>query len=274
MYDLGMPTLNEVIEILREIAPLELAADWDAVGLLVGSRRGNCQRVMTCLTLTPEVALEAASKQADLVVTHHPLPFRPIARITDDTPAGKALLTLLSAGVAVWSSHTAWDSAAGGINDQLATLLDLKNVQPILPHPDIPHAGTGRMGIAAAHRRFGAVACERAWALPTDGAHVAADHDRPAGRVGIVCGSGGDLLRDLVAVGCTTLVTGEVRLHTAAEAAALGVAVIAVGHHASERFAMEKLASLLAERASGLTVWASQTETDPLAWIPAQAASH
>jgi dinuclear metal center YbgI/SA1388 family protein len=274
VYDLGMPTLNEVIEILREIAPLELAADWDAVGLLVGSRRGNCQRVMTCLTLTPEVALEAASKQADLVVTHHPLPFRPIARITDDTPAGKALLTLLSAGVAVWSSHTAWDSAAGGINDQLATLLDLKNVQPILPHPDIPHAGTGRMGIAADHRRVGAVACELARALATDGAHVAGDHDRPAGRVGIVCGSGGDLLRDLVAVGCTTLVTGEVRLHTAAEAAALGVAVIAVGHHASERFAMEKLASLLAERASGLTVWASQTETDPLAWIPAQAASH
>lgn len=87
--------------------------------------------------------------------------------------------------------------------------------------------------------------------------------------MGIVCGSGGDMLRDLLAAGCTTLVTGEVRLHTAAEAAASGLAVIAVGHHASERFAMERLALLLAEKVPGLTTWASRTERDPLTWLAA-----
>lgn len=264
-----MPALNDITETLRQIAPLELAADWDAVGLLVGTRRNNCQRVMTCLTLTPEVAAEAAREQADLVVTHHPLPFRPVARITDDSSYGAALLTLLSAGVAVWSSHTAWDSAVGGINDQLAAMLGLENVQPIQPSADVPGAGTGRLGTAGHDVRVSDLARRLIAALSADGAHIAGDSERPAGTVGIVCGSGGDMFRDLLAAGCTTLVTGEVRLHTASEAAASGLAVIAVGHHASERFSMERLALLLAEKVPGLTTWASRTERDPLTWLAA-----
>lgn len=264
-----MPTLNDVTAILRQIAPLELAADWDAVGLLVGSRRETCTRVMTCLTLTPDVAAEAAAEQADLVVTHHPLPFRPVARITDDTSSGAALLTLLSAGVAVWSSHTAWDSATGGINEQLAGMLGLHNVRPILPSADVPGAGTGRMGEAGQDVRVSDLSRRLTAALAADGAHIAGDIARPAGTVGIVCGSSGDMLRDLLAAGCTTLVTGEVRLHTASEAAASGLAVIAVGHHASEWFAMERLAQLLADKVPGLTTWASHTERDPLTWLTA-----
>lgn len=263
-----MPTLNDVTAALRQIAPLQLAADWDAVGLLVGSRRETCERVMTCLTLTADVAEEAAREQADLVVTHHPLPFRPIARITDDTPYGRVLLTLLSAGVAVWSSHTAWDSAAGGINDQLANLLGLSGVRPILPHPEMPAAGTGRVGAALDDVSVGQLATRLATALAAAGCQVAGDTSRAAGTVGIVCGSGGEMLGDLIAAGCTTLVTGEVRLHTAAEASASGVAVIAVGHHASEHFSMAELGRRLKAEVGGLTTWASQAETDPLCWIP------
>jgi len=264
-----MASLNDVTATLRQIAPLQLAADWDAVGLLIGSRRETCTRVMTCLTLTPDVAAEAAREQADLVVTHHPLPFRPVAQITDDTPYGKALLTLLSAGVAVWSSHTAWDSATGGINDQLAEMLALANVRPILPSTDVPGAGTGRMGEAGENVSVGDLARRLTAAVAADGAHIAGDVERPAGTVGIVCGSGGDMLGDMLAAGCTTLVTGEVRLHTASEAAASGLAVIAIGHHASERFSMEVLARLLAEKVPGLTTWASRTERDPLTWLAA-----
>jgi dinuclear metal center YbgI/SA1388 family protein len=269
VYDFGMPTLNDVTAALRQIAPLELAADWDAVGLLVGSRRQTCERVMTCLTLTQAVAEEAASERVDLVITHHPLPFRPIARITDDTPYGSVLLTLLSAGVAVWSSHTAWDSAAGGINDQLANLLGLSGVRPILPHPELPAAGTGRMGTAPGDVSVGQLAARLATALAAPGCQAAGDASRAAGTVGIVCGSGGEMLGDLIAAGCTTLVTGEVRLHTAAEAAASGVAVIAVGHHASEHFSMVELGRRLKAQVGGLTTWASRGETDPLGWIPA-----
>lgn len=264
---MGMPTLEQVTSELERIAPLRLAAEWDAVGLLVGTRRPNISRVMTCLSLTPAVAREAVREQADLVVSHHPLPFRPIGRITDDSPTGRVLLELVGAGVAVWSSHTAWDSAAGGINDQLATLLALEHVSPIEPDTVYPLAGFGRAGAAPAGWTVAQLSRHVAGRLGVKAVQVAGDPARPAGRVGIVCGSGGDSVAAVKQAGCHTLVTGEIKLHGALEAVACELAVIAVGHHASERFSMEKLAGRLAEALPGLHCWASHDEADPLQWI-------
>jgi dinuclear metal center YbgI/SA1388 family protein len=265
-----MPALEVVLEALEAIAPLGLAADWDAVGLLVGQPAVRpVERVMTCLTLTPEVAAEAARERADLVVTHHPLPFRPVARLTDASMTGRSLLTLVSAGVAVYSPHTAWDSAAGGINDQLAAMLDLARLRPILPATGLPDCGVGRIGIAPARLSVGELAGILATRLGMPGCHLVGDAARPAGMVGIVCGSGGDLAGEAAAAGCETLVTGELRLHAAEEARAAGLAVVAVGHHASESFAMESLGRRLGEALPGLTVVASRTDRDPLVWMEA-----
>ena len=262
-----MTALQTVTAELERIAPLRLAADWDTVGLLVGPQRAVVERVMTCLTLTPEVATEAARERADLVVTHHPLPFRPIGRITADTGPGRALLELIQAGAGVWSSHTAWDSAAGGINDQLADMLGLLHVAPIEPDAETPVAGFGRAGSAGANETVAAVARRAAAGLDVRHVQIVGSAERPAGRVGLVCGSGGDTLASVRRGGCDTLVTGELKLHDATEALALGMAVIAVGHHASERFSMPVLAARLAATVPGLTCWASRTEADPIGWL-------
>lgn len=262
-----MPTLTAVTEALETIAPLRLAAAWDTVGLLVGSRRPEIARLMTCLSLTPDVAAEAVRAQADIVVTHHPLPFRPVPRITDDEATGRVLLELIHAGIAIWSSHTAWDSAADGINDQLAALLGLDHVAPIEPDAFHAQAGFGRAGTAPAGWSVAQLSRHIAGRLGVTGVQVVGDKDREAGRVGIVCGSGGDSLAAVKQAGCTTFLTGEVKLHQALEARAEGLTVIAVGHHASERFAMEVLAQRLAEAVPGLACWASQVETDPLTWV-------
>lgn len=251
---------------LERIAPLRLAADWDAVGLLVGSRRPSIARVLTCLTLTPAVADEAAREHVDLVVAHHPLPFRPVARVTADTAPGRVLLELVGAGIGVWSGHTAWDSAAGGINDQLAALVHLQHVTPIIPDPVYPLAGTGRAGAAATGMTVRDLARTAGAALGAAAIQVSGPADRPAGRVGIVCGSGGDLIAEVAKAGCGTFLTGELKLHDALAAAAAGLAAIAVGHHASERFSMDVLGRRLAEALPGLHCQASVTDTDPLTW--------
>ena len=261
-----MPALSAVTAALEAIAPLRLAADWDAVGLLVGSGRPAIERVLVCLSLTPEVADEAVRERADLVVTHHPLPFRPVARITADTATGRVLLALVGARVAVWSSHTAWDSAADGINDQLAAMLGLEDVVPIEPDAVEPRTGFGRMGDAAG-RSVGDLARGLADRLGLAGAPVIGDPRRPAGRVGIVCGSGGDAIASVARTSCTTLLTGEVKLHQALEARAAGLAVIAVGHHASERFSLDVLAARLAAAVPGLACLGSRDDRDPIAWL-------
>ena len=144
-----MSNLTDVIASLEDLAPLRLAADWDNVGLLVATKRPVIHRVMTCLTLTIDVAREAVSQKADLVVTHHPLPFRPVNRITEETPTGAILVELVTAGIGVWSGHTAWDSAAHGINAMLAEILSLQDVAPLEPDERDPSVGFGRMGTAS-----------------------------------------------------------------------------------------------------------------------------
>jgi dinuclear metal center YbgI/SA1388 family protein len=130
-----MLTVGTVVEVLEQLVPLELAADWDNVGLLVGDRAAPVQRIMTCLTVTPETTAEALERGVGLIVTHHPILFRPIQRLTTDTPEGKMLLALMGAGVAVYSPHTAFDSAPGGINDILAERMRLTKVTPLRRGP-------------------------------------------------------------------------------------------------------------------------------------------
>lgn len=262
-----MATLPDVVAALERIAPLRLAAEWDSVGLLVAPRGGQVQRVLTCLTLTPEVAAEAARERAELVVTHHPLPFRPISRITPETGTGRVLLELVAAGSGVWSSHTAWDSAAGGINDLLAGMLGLEGIAPLEPDRDDPRIGLGRMGLAGERETVADVARKLAGRLGVAAVQLVGDRNLPAGRVGIVCGSGGELVSQVARAGCRTLLTGEIKLHEACEARAAGMAVVAVGHHASEHFAMGELGRRLAAELPELDVQAARADRDPIGWL-------
>src|SRR5690348_2475658 len=106
-----MATVSELARFLDAFAPPALAESWDNVGLLVGDASRAVTKVMTCLTVTAESAREAIAGKAELIVTHHPLPFRPLARLTTDTPEGRLLWELIGAGVSIYSPHTAFDSA-------------------------------------------------------------------------------------------------------------------------------------------------------------------
>jgi dinuclear metal center YbgI/SA1388 family protein len=128
-----MLSLQAVMEQLDQLAPLHLAEDWDNVGLLIGERTKQVERIMTCLTVTPESAAEAVDQQADLIISHHPMLFRPVQRLTDSSAEGRMILGLVRGGVAVYSPHTAFDNVPGGINDLLAQRLGLTAVSPLRP---------------------------------------------------------------------------------------------------------------------------------------------
>lgn len=127
--------LQLLLDTLQELAPLETAEKWDNVGLLVGDATTDVSAVMTCLTLTPDVAEEAVREQVQLVVTHHPVFFKPVQRLTATSIEGRMLLSLIAHGIGVYSPHTAWDNAPQGINQQLAELANLENIRPLRPIP-------------------------------------------------------------------------------------------------------------------------------------------
>jgi dinuclear metal center YbgI/SA1388 family protein len=274
-----MPLVAEICAFLERLAPQRLAEEWDNVGFLVGDASRHATAVMTCLSLTADVAAEAAARNASLVVTHHPLLFRPVRQVTSATPDGRVLLALIEAGVAVYSPHTSYDSAAGGINQQLAEALGLSNIEVLrvsdascdsvasgTQAPSQPVAGGGRRGDLPAPVSLREFLRRLKNEFRIDRLQYVGD---PAGiveRVGIACGSAAEFLPDAHRHGCQVLVTGEARFHACLEARELGVALALIGHFASERPAMERLAERLAARFPELEVWASAQETDPLNW--------
>jgi dinuclear metal center YbgI/SA1388 family protein len=128
-----MPTVADLAAYLDRFAPAATAADWDNVGLLAGDPAAPADRVMTCLTVTPDVAAEAVADGVQLIVSHHPVLFRGAKELTPRTPDGQVLLPLLRHGVAVYSPHTAFDNCTGGINDGLCRRLGLMTVRPLRP---------------------------------------------------------------------------------------------------------------------------------------------
>lgn len=257
--------IEQVMEWMSQLAPLELSEDWDNTGLLLGDRHGHVARVLTCLTLTPESVEEALARQVDLVIAHHPLPFRPLASITTDTASGRLLWQLATQGVAVYAPHTAWDSAEYGINAQLAAQLQLRDCQPLLPNTNLAERGLGAGRVGRLPAAGTLVSIAELLSQSLEGCRPrGVVGTRPIQRVAIACGSGGSLLPAAVDAGCDLFLTGEATFHTCLEAQAAGVALLMVGHFASEKFAMNWLAEELAE-ALGLEVYPSQRERDPVA---------
>src|SRR5262245_46088801 len=114
-----VPIVADIAAALEQFAPRRLASEWDNVGLLLGDPAAAVQKIVTCLTVTPDVAEEAVATGAQLIVTHHPILFRGTKRVTTETAEGRMLLALVRAGVAVYSPHTAFDNTENGINDRL-----------------------------------------------------------------------------------------------------------------------------------------------------------
>ncbi len=284
-----MPTVAAIAEFLEEFAPVRLAEEWDNVGLLVGDPERNVEKVMTCLSVTPQSAAEAIEAGADLIVTHHPLPFVPTKQFTTKTTGGRLLLDLIGAKVAIYSPHTAFDSAARGINARLAEGLGLRDVAPLIPHLEAPKGdspifadhscaarlekietvpeGTGRWGSLAEPMTLTELAQRLKNFLSIEHMHVVGAKEKPIRTVAVACGAADELLDAARANHCDAMVIGEARFHTCLAAEAADIALLLPGHFASERFAVEGLAEVLAKQFPTLSVWASRSEEDPVRTI-------
>lgn len=264
-----MTRVAAICEFFEHFAPPRLAAEWDNVGLLVGRAEQSVHTVLTCLTITAPVIAEARAEQVDLIVTHHPLPFRALKQITTATPAGRMLLELIESRIAVYSPHTSFDSAARGINQGLAEMLGLADIRPLQPLPgaDDSVLGAGRWGSLAPPATAEQLATQLKLDLGPTRMQLVGDPRRLIHRLAVACGSAGEFLESAGQYGCDMFVTGETSFHTCLAAEAAGIVLLLLGHYASERFGLERLAEILAGSFPDLRVWASRRERDPIRWI-------
>lgn len=186
--------VQQVLEILEQIAPPELACSWDNVGLLVDAGR-PVTSIMTALDITADVVRDAAERGCELIVSHHPVIFDPLRRVTaEDVPA-----MLLQNGISAICMHTNLDAAPGGVNDVLADLLRIENRRDFADNC----GRIGTLNVPTTAQQL-AETCSRM--LHTHCKFVEADH--PVEKLAEVSGAGGSYLQQAIDEGADCLVTG------------------------------------------------------------------
>ncbi len=228
-------TVKELERLVGQIAPYELAEPWDNVGLLVGRAQTVVTRVLTALDLTDGVIAEAKALGAQLIVTHHPIMMDARRRLTDSDREGRMMLDLAQSGIAHIAAHTNFDSAQGGVNDRLMSLMGTQNVrgEGCVRVGDLPAGMTFEALCALAGKKLHAAV--RAYGAP----------DTQVKRLGCCSGAGGSLLEEAIALGADCFITGEIKHHIALEAMDQGVCVIEAGHFETENPACEVMANAL-----------------------------
>ena len=239
--------VKDIVKIMSEMAPARLAEDWDNVGLQVGRYEKEVRVILCALDFSAEVLEQAAQLHADIIVTHHPAIFRGIKKLTDRDWRTALLLEAARKDIAVYSAHTNLDSVAGGVNDVLATLLELENVNGF--SGDDTLEGIGRIGVLKQPMDITAFAEKVKSVLKLN--HVTViPADRPVHKVAVCGGSGMGFLDCAAEAGEDTYVTGDVKYHDAQDAKGKHINLIDATHQGTELPVVNELADRLALRLS------------------------
>ena len=250
-----MATVADILQFVETLAPRSLKMDWDNVGLNCGSRNAPVTKIMLALDPFEHVCKEAADWGADLLVTHHPLIFRPIPMVTDEAAITRGMMELICNNISHICAHTNLDCAEGGVNDVLATVLGLEDVEPLGAY-----GGMMRCGYVPEQslETFLGFVKET---LHCDGLRYC-DGGKPVHKVAVGGGSCSDGLYDTILAGCDTFVTSDVKYNGFWDAKEQGLNLIDAGHFHTENPVIAVLAKKIAAAFPDVEVKISENHWD------------
>ena len=254
-----MNTVQQIYEVIQKKAPFQYQLGFDNAGFLVGRRNATVDRVLIALDITRDVVDEAVELGAQLIVSHHPVIWEGVKQLTDVTSGGDLLLTMAEHGIAAICAHTNLDAVAEGVNDALACKLGLTQVEQLsqdgVDEQGKPY-GIGRIGQVEAQslETFAVLVKERLGAACVR----VVDSGKPVHRVAVGGGSCGSMLGDVLAAGCDTFVTADVKYDVFLAAKAQGLNLLDAGHYPTENVVCPVLEGWLKEAFPDLRVEISQ----------------
>lgn len=265
-----MTNLSEFLAGIEQLWPESGAEEWDSTGLVTGRLTQPIAKVLLAVDCSSESVTEAVSKDANVLLTHHPLLLRPITTLREDRYKGNLLGTLIRSEVALIAAHTNADVVVGGVSDVLADVLGLTHRTPIVAGADAT-SGIGRAGNLPKTLTVGDVARILAQALPSTatGVRVAGDYAQAVSRVALCAGAGDSLLAETEVIQADVFITSDLRHHPAQEFREQALisenptALIDISHWAAEWLWLEIAATQLREKFPNVSFEVSEVRTDP-----------
>ena len=263
-----MTTVKDIYQFVQEKAPFELPLDFDNAGFLVGRADREVTKVLVALDITEDVVVEAAAIGAELILAHHPVIWGGAKSVTDQTVTGRKLLAMIENGIAAICAHTNLDAVSGGVNDALAAKLGLTEVEQL--HQDgvddqgNPY-GIGRVGCVP-EQSLAEFALSVKSHLGANGLRLV-EGNRPVRKVAVGGGSCSNMMSDVIANGCDTFVTSDVKYDGFLDAKALGINLIDAGHYPTENVVCPVLKDWLVSRFPQISVTISQVHGEVFTYL-------
>lgn len=259
--------IKEVLCALEQFAPLPLQESWDNAGLQVGLTEAEVSGALLCLDVTEQIIEEAADKGCNLVVSHHPLLFRGLKTISDQTDVQRTVMKAIRKEICVVSMHTNMDNAYGGVNFKMAEKLKLKEIK--FMSSKIVGLTESGSGIIATMESPMAADDFILRIKNTFGVECAMCNEllrRPISRVALCGGAGDFLLDEAVANGADAFITGEMHYHQF-----FGyeqrIQICIIGHYQSEQYTTEIFRDIISKNCPGVRTEIAQTCTNPILYL-------
>ena len=238
----------ELTSWLEKKYPSDAAEDWDNVGLLAGDDTNEISHVFLALDLTEETLAEAIEDGADMIITHHPMIFGAIKRVTDEDMVGRRLLSLIRSDISYYAMHTNYDTR--GMADLTARLLNLQECTVLEEVKD--GEGIGRVGVLPEKMtlRECAELVKRAYDIPN--VKIFGNLDQKVHLAALCPGAGKSTMHNALQFGCDVYITGDIDHHTGIDAVDQGLCIIDAGHYGIEHVFTEDVKAYLEKVLTGV----------------------
>ena len=259
--------IKEVIDALERFAPLPLQEGYDNAGLQVGLTETEVSGALLCLDVTESIVDEALEKRCNLIVSHHPLLFHAIKTLSDINYVQRTVMKAIENHVTVVSMHTNLDNARGGVNFKMAEKIGLEYVrffdEKIV---DDITSGNGVIGVLPTEMDSMAFIDKVKKVFGVECAQCNQLLHRKISKVALCGGAGSFLLDDAIKAGADAFITGEMHYHDFfGHEQEIQIAVL--GHYQTEQFTNEILYSILREAFPLLSLYMTETNTNPIKYL-------
>lgn len=260
-----MTKVKDLVKVLNDFFPEKIASAGDPVGIQIGSLEQPVTKVMTTLDVRPQVVEEAIKEHVDLIISHHPLMFRPAPNLNFADPQNEMYGKIIANGITVYSIHTNSDKAQDGSSDWQAEELGLTDVQPFCLDSDgIAIGRKGKLPEPLSAIDFAYYVKEKMNIKMVR--LITADNQQQISTVSLICGDGGKYWHQAVNEKIDAFITGDVYYHTGHDMISSGITVIDPGHYTEKLFKdkiYEKLIKWNEENNWNVNVIKSHVSTNP-----------
>ena len=236
--------LKDIIKIVENEYPPQLAYEWDNPGLFYGNPDSDIKKAVVTLDITPSVIEEAKNQGSELIPSHHPFTMAGLKTLADNSMHSDMVKEIVKNEIAIYSAHTNMDTAKNGINQKLAELFELENCEILDKNPDFCDCGLGRVGFLKNENSlydFCEVVKEK---LNTPFVRVCGENKKVR-KIAVASGSCSEFVPLAISKGADVIITGDMKYHNCIEFVYDGISIIDAGHYPTEIIVMDMFEELL-----------------------------